>query len=194
MLILPLTSKNCRNPAIWRFFPSLAGTDNSIAGRLCTSQASFGYGHVRCSCTGMRLASVCFRVLEGSMRHRAVLLCSFFLFITLLGEATTATKLTAEEAKNHIGEHATVCGLVASTHYAARSRSNPSFVNLDKSYPNHVVTIVIWGEDLAKCRRDQPTGVEIKSARPAWSSRIGVRPKLGAIARADRRSSFSLMP
>lgn len=84
------------------------------------------------------------------MRHRAVLLCSFFLFITFLAEATTATKLTADEAKNHIGEHATVCGLVASTHYAARSRGNPTFVNLDKPFPHQVFTIVIWGEDLSK--------------------------------------------
>ena len=30
------------------------------------------------------------------------------------------------------------------------SRSSPTFVNLDKPYPNLVFTVLIWGEDLAK--------------------------------------------
>src|SRR5262249_34165807 len=58
--------------------------------------------------------------------------------------------LPATEAKNHIGENATVCGIVASTHYAGESRRSPTFVNLDKAYPNQPFTILIWGEDLAK--------------------------------------------
>jgi len=48
------------------------------------------------------------------------------------------------------GENATVCGIVASTHYASSSRRAPTFVNLDKPYPNQPFTILIWGEDLAK--------------------------------------------
>jgi len=64
---------------------------------------------------------------------------------------TTATKtLTAAQAKDHIGERATVCGQVASTRYAARSRGRPTFLNLDKPYPNQIFTVVIWGEDRAK--------------------------------------------
>jgi micrococcal nuclease len=41
-------------------------------------------------------------------------------------------------------------GEAASTHYADRSRGNPTFINLDKPYPNQVFTIVIWGSDRAK--------------------------------------------
>lgn len=64
---------------------------------------------------------------------------------------TAATKtLTPDEAKNHVGETATVCGIVASTHTASNSRGTPTFVNLDRPYPNQVFTILIWGEDLAK--------------------------------------------
>ena len=81
------------------------------------------------------------------MRYRTLLLF-FFLFFAGLSLAAANT-LTAEEAKNHIGETATVCG-VASVHYAATSRGNPTFVNLDKPYPNQDFTILIWGEDLAK--------------------------------------------
>ena len=57
---------------------------------------------------------------------------------------------TSEQAKSHIGENATVCGVVASTHFAASSRGEPTFLNLDKSYPNQIFTILIWGSDRAK--------------------------------------------
>lgn len=60
------------------------------------------------------------------------------------------SSISANEAKNHIGEKATVCGQVAGAHYAARSRGNPTFINLDRAYPNQIFTIVIWGSDRAK--------------------------------------------
>jgi hypothetical protein len=59
-------------------------------------------------------------------------------------------KLTAAQAKDHIGEHATVCGKVASTRYAEKSKGQPTFLNLDEPYPKQVFTIVIWGEDRQK--------------------------------------------
>ncbi len=83
------------------------------------------------------------------MRYRPLLL-ALFLLIALAGKPALAANLTADQAKNHVGENATVCGVVASTHYARGSRGNPTFVNLDKPYPNQVFTILIWGEDLAK--------------------------------------------
>ena len=60
------------------------------------------------------------------------------------------TSISAAEAKNHIGERATVCGEVAGVHYAARSRGNPTFINLDKPYPNQIFTVLIWGSDRPK--------------------------------------------
>jgi DNA/RNA endonuclease YhcR with UshA esterase domain len=59
-------------------------------------------------------------------------------------------KLTAAEAKDHVGERATVCGAVVSTRYAVRSRGEPTFLNLDKGYPDQIFTIIIWGRDRAK--------------------------------------------
>lgn len=71
--------------------------------------------------------------------------------IALLGASASASNtLTADEAKNHIGETATVCGGVAGTHYAASSRGNPTFVNVGAPYPRQPFTILIWGEDLPK--------------------------------------------
>ena len=53
--------------------------------------------------------------------------------------------LTAGQAKEHVGESATVCGVVASARYAASSRGQPTFLNLDQAYPNTIFTVVIWG-------------------------------------------------
>jgi hypothetical protein len=58
--------------------------------------------------------------------------------------------LTSTEAKNHIGERATVCGSVVSTHYAARTKGSPTFLNLDEPYPKQIFTILIWGSDRSK--------------------------------------------
>ena len=72
--------------------------------------------------------------------------------VLLLWSAVTCAEgpIPASEAKNHIGQSATVCGQVAGTHYAARSRGNPTFINLDQPYPNAIFTIVIWGSDRPK--------------------------------------------
>jgi hypothetical protein len=61
-----------------------------------------------------------------------------------------AERITPEEAINHIGKVATVCGHVVSTHYATRSRRQPTFLNLNRPYPNHVFTVLIWGKDRPK--------------------------------------------
>jgi hypothetical protein len=55
--------------------------------------------------------------------------------------------LTGDQASQHVGEVASVCGTVASSTYAAQSRGQPTFLNLDRPYPNETFTIVIWGED-----------------------------------------------
>lgn len=70
------------------------------------------------------------------------------------GAAGASDSLTAREATDHIGERATVCGTVASARYAYSSRGRPTFLNLDKPYPDHVFTIVIWGGD--RGRFDSP--------------------------------------
>lgn len=76
-----------------------------------------------------------------------------FLWPLIAGAET----ITASEAKNHIGETATVCGEVASTKYAASSRGQPTFINLDKPYPNQIFTILIWGSDRPKFGRPEET-------------------------------------
>jgi len=87
---------------------------------------------------------------------RAFPLCIIYAIVGVcLFGSTVATlaqvkKLTASEAKDHIGQEATVCGEVASARYAATSRGKPTFLNLDKPYPKQVFTVLIWGENREK--------------------------------------------
>lgn len=57
-----------------------------------------------------------------------------------------ARGFSASEASAHVGEKAVVCGRVASATYATRSRGRPTFLNLDKPFPNHIFTAVIFDD------------------------------------------------
>ena len=59
-------------------------------------------------------------------------------------------KLAPSQAMDHIGEVQTVCGKVVSTRFASNSKGQPTFLNLDKPYPNEIFTILIWGENRSK--------------------------------------------
>lgn len=58
----------------------------------------------------------------------------------------TQDTITANVAKNYIGKEITVCGKVVSPKFLASSNGKPTYLNLDKKYPNHIFTIVIWEE------------------------------------------------
>ncbi len=80
---------------------------------------------------------------------RLPVLLILFTIISLSTSAQTK-KITAAEAKNHTGERTTVCGKVVSARYADRSKSQPTFLNLDEPFPKQIFTIVIWGDDRSK--------------------------------------------
>jgi len=73
-----------------------------------------------------------------------------FCLLAILNVYAQTKKITAAEAKDHIGDRATVCGKVASSHYAKSSKGEPTFLNLDEPYPKEVFTILIWGSDRGK--------------------------------------------
>ena len=83
---------------------------------------------------------------------KAARLFVVFSLLLLLAITTAAqtNKITAAEAKDHVGETRTVCGKVVSTHFASKSKGEPTFLNLDEPYPKEVFTILIWGSDRAK--------------------------------------------
>lgn len=73
------------------------------------------------------------------MRTLSVLLA----FISL---AVAADPIHPDQAASYVGEHHTVCGIVASATYSTRSSGKPTFLNLGEPFPHHVFTAVIWGD------------------------------------------------
>jgi len=64
-----------------------------------------------------------------------------------LGAADT---IPAAQAKDHVGQTATVCGKVAGTRYLDSANRQPTFLNFDKPYPDNSFTAIIFGENRAK--------------------------------------------
>lgn len=77
---------------------------------------------------------------------------SSFVLLASVAISTWADNTTIEPAAagKFVGQQARVCGKVASATFASRSRNQPTFLNLDKAYPNHVFTVVIWGNNRSK--------------------------------------------
>jgi hypothetical protein len=79
---------------------------------------------------------------EGTMNRLGTAAASAMI----LTVTARAAQLTAEEAAQHVGEQATVCGVVASANYAQRKRSQPTFLDIGGSIkpvlsiPDHPAT------------------------------------------------------
>ena len=58
--------------------------------------------------------------------------------------------LRPEDAASHLGETATVCGVVASAKFETHARSQPTLLDLGKPYPHAVFTAVIYGDHRSK--------------------------------------------
>jgi len=98
------------------------------------------------------------------------LIVALALATLIIEPALAQKKLTAAEAKDHIGETATVCGNVVSTRYAASTKGQPTFLNLDKPYPNQIFTIVIWGSNRGEFGRPE---VDYKEKRVCVTGKSG---------------------
>jgi hypothetical protein len=71
--------------------------------------------------------------------------------------ACSQETISTEDAAKFIGQQKTVCGTVASAHFAAKTKGQPTFINLDKPYPNQVFTVLIWGSDRGKFEKQPET-------------------------------------
>ena len=65
-------------------------------------------------------------------------------------DSTAGDLIPASEAHKYIGKNKTIYGKVVATRYAAESRGQPTFINFEEPYPNHVFGVVIWGSDRSK--------------------------------------------
>jgi len=64
--------------------------------------------------------------------------------------SVSAAELRPEDAASHIGETATVCGVVASTEYEADAQSQPTLLDLGEPSPNAIFTAVVYGNNRPK--------------------------------------------
>jgi hypothetical protein len=69
------------------------------------------------------------------------------LFVSVALTPLIAQTISAADAKSHIGEKETVCGLVTGKYVSAQSQGTPTFIDLDKPYPDESFTVVIWQRD-----------------------------------------------
>jgi DNA/RNA endonuclease YhcR with UshA esterase domain len=72
------------------------------------------------------------------------------LALTVMAQPSLAEPLMPAEAAKHIGERATVCGVVAGAKYAAQTGGRPTFIDFEKPYPNATFTALIMGSDRPK--------------------------------------------
>lgn len=79
------------------------------------------------------------------VKIKDLLLVSALLVATSSLGFAKGESISTSEAGNYIGQNATVCGEVASTKFAERTKGQPTFLNLDAPYPHQKFTVVIWG-------------------------------------------------
>lgn len=82
--------------------------------------------------------------------RKPLAIAGFCVLLTGSGLLAQTDVVKPSEAKDHVGERATVCGKVVSGHFAQKSKGQPTFLNLDEAYPRQIFTIVIWGSDREK--------------------------------------------
>jgi hypothetical protein len=86
------------------------------------------------------------RTRASSSRARRFILAVCIIFPVV----AHAASLSPEQAAGHVGETATVCGLVASATYLPQAPQSPTFLDLGKPFPNQIFSAIIFGSDRLK--------------------------------------------
>ena len=60
------------------------------------------------------------------------------------------SKISLEEVPQHMGDSVTVCGKVFGTRFLENSNGRPTLINMGGTYPNELLTVVIYGNDRDK--------------------------------------------
>jgi hypothetical protein len=69
------------------------------------------------------------------------------LSLVSVARAQTEDMVRANQAVEHAGEYAMVCGVIASTKYLQNSRGAPTYLNFDKPWPDSEFSAVIFGKN-----------------------------------------------
>jgi len=79
----------------------------------------------------------------------------------LWGTSADAADLRPEDVKSHIGETATVCGVVASAMFETNVQGQPTLLDLGEPSPHAIFTAVIYGDN-------RPKGSALSSGNAVW--------------------------
>jgi hypothetical protein len=91
------------------------------------------------------------------MNIKSKIIVLSILILAFTASAFAQETVSPEAAAKFIGQQKTVCGTVASAHYATRSKGQPTFLNLNKPYPQPIFTVLIWGSDRSKFEKPPET-------------------------------------
>ena len=80
------------------------------------------------------------------MRKTALAIVVFILPV-LQTVLLAQERISPAEAKKYVGKFVTVCGKVVSAAYATNAAGRPTFINLERPYPNQPFNVVIWGAE-----------------------------------------------
>lgn len=83
-----------------------------------------------------------------------LLAVAFAVVLAAAARAADAPDVPIAEAGEHVGQVARICGRVASAAHFASVTGAPTFLNLDRPYPDQLFTVVIWGG--SRSRFDTP--------------------------------------
>lgn len=61
-----------------------------------------------------------------------------------------ADVLAPADAAKHVGEEATVCGVITAAKFASHRKRSPTFLDFGPPFPNQEFTVLIWGADRDK--------------------------------------------
>jgi hypothetical protein len=92
--------------------------------------------------------------------ERAMTLTNLLVASALLGLlalSADAADLHPEDAKRHIGETATVCGVVASAMFEANVQDQPTLLDLGEPSPHAIFTAAIYGDNRSKFGTPEPS-------------------------------------
>lgn len=94
------------------------------------------------------------------MKKYFTVLLVLILSVTSSVAQTVAQKITLEEVQNNVGRTVTVCGQIHGGISLPNARNTPTLLNMGGSFPNHQLTLVIFGENL----KDFPAQPEVHFA------------------------------
>lgn len=76
----------------------------------------------------------------------------FFLGFPL-GLASSQVGISPEEAGQYVNKFASVCGKAVQSIYMPDLANQPTFIYLEKPYPDQIFTVVIWGSNRTRFPR-----------------------------------------